>query len=194
MNQHILTDIYTHTCIGRNLPVVRGLAVKITAWQDLEMLVMLVTLSVPIPQLKDKEVKKMIDFHDYDENQAIREAAELAAFKASKIEPPPIEFTLKYQLTDCEIGIFGTNNTVNNKQFKLGRDSEIEHPATFVWNMLSRLHIIFKVNFDKNYNTMKLIVIFNDDIFKCIDRKPEFPNILSQRRLSPYPTSSSCSI
>jgi hypothetical protein len=62
-----------------------------------------------------------------------------------KVEPAPIEFTLKYQLTDSEIGIFGTNNTVDNKRFKLGRDSEIEHPATYVWNMLSRLHITFRV-------------------------------------------------
>jgi hypothetical protein len=124
--------------------------VKITAWQDLEMLVILVTLSIPVSDLIDREVKKLIDFHDYNEFQAMKEAKELAALKATKVEPPPIEFTLKYQLTDSEIGIFGTNNTVDNKSYKLGRDSEIEHPATFVWNMLSRLHIVFKVIINLN--------------------------------------------
>jgi hypothetical protein len=52
---------------SRNLPALRGMEVKISAHQDLDLLIITVTLLIPQPVLEDKQVKKLIDYHVYDE-------------------------------------------------------------------------------------------------------------------------------
>jgi len=113
-----------------------------------------VTLSIPIPEATDVAAAavggqdKLIDFAQFDEVRWREEEEDLrqAKMKGSVDKPrmPPAQLTMKYQLTDSELLIFGTSDKVDGKTVRLGGDSTVEHPATFAWNILSRLHVVFK--------------------------------------------------
>ena len=112
------------------------------------------TLSIPIPEATDVAAAagggqdKLIDFAQFDEVRWREEEEDLrqAKMKGSVDKPrmPPAQLTMKYQLTDSELLIFGTSDKVDGKTVRLGGDSTVEHPATFAWNILSRLHVVFK--------------------------------------------------
>ena len=137
---------------NRNLPLIKDMEVKIVAWQEMDMLNLQVTLSIPQPPLGSLNLPndKIIDFKEFNE-EAWREEEDkrralLSSHKTNAaIVLPPIEITMNFKLTDAELSIFGAVDKVDNKAIKLGRDTTLEHPATFVWNIMSRLHVHFKV-------------------------------------------------
>ena len=117
---------------SRNLPVIRGMEVKIVAFQELEMLVFQVTLSIPQPDVEVLAVAaaggegKLIDFASFNEVQWKEEEEEIRKMKNTSVQErpkmPPIQLTMKYQLTDSELLVFGTTEKVI-KQIMLPSDS-----------------------------------------------------------------------
>ena len=110
---------------SRNLPVIRGMEVKVVAFQELEMLVFQVTLSIPQPDVEVLAVAaaggegKLIDFASFNEVQWKEEEEEIRKMKSTSVQErpkmPPIQLTMKYQLTDSELLVFGTTEKVDNK-------------------------------------------------------------------------------
>ena len=62
---------------------------------------------------------KLIDFASFNELQWKEEEEEIRKLKNSSVQErpklPPIQLTMKYQLTDSELLVFGTTERVSNK-------------------------------------------------------------------------------
>jgi hypothetical protein len=138
---------------SRNLPNIVGMDMAIRAWQDLEMLVVCVSLTLPLPHrfnlLKRKKQREghkasnLIDMADFSDGED-----ELTDAQVGQVEPVVIELT--YRLTSAELSIFGSAEMIEQKKITLSQntklDSDQEHPETFIWNVFSRLRVVFKVN------------------------------------------------
>ena len=161
--------------IGRNVPCLRSTTVEISSHQDLRMLVFGIKLTVPPPLPHETEVKGLLNYTDCDEEQeqehqeeahqhqhqhtltpSSESESESESEHAWTLDPPHTEIPLTYQLTDSELYIFGSTNTSTSisengnanlyGRVKMSRNSETEQSATFFWNVLSRLHVLFKVS------------------------------------------------
>jgi hypothetical protein len=137
---------------SRNVPNIMGMDMSIHAWQDLEMLVIRVSLTLPLPHrfnlLKRKKMQEgkksdnLVDMADFSDNEE-----ELTDAQIGQVEPAVID--LMYRLTSAELSIFGSAEMIEQKKITLSEnmklDSEQAHPETFIWNVFSRLRIVFKV-------------------------------------------------
>lgn len=149
---------------SRNVPNIAGMEAYLNAWQDLEMLIINITLILPLPHrfnlLKRKEKNKskaledinedLMDLENYSDYDEMDER-QLGIVK-------PIEITLSYRLTSSELSIFGSSELLENKKITLSQtinekqSSDIQklekqHPETFIWNVLNRLRVHFKVKY-----------------------------------------------
>lgn len=137
---------------SRNVPNISGMEMIIHAWQDLEILVIKVSLTLPLPHrfnlLKRKKrqaAKKgdnLLDMADYSDDE------EMTDEQFGQVEPVTIE--LMYRLTSAELSIFGSAEMIEQKKITLSQnvkiDAEQQHPETFIWNVFSRLKVFFKVS------------------------------------------------
>jgi hypothetical protein len=138
---------------SRNVPNILGMDMSIHAWQDLEMLVTKVTLTLPLPHrfqlLRRKKLQaahrseNLVEMGDYSDNED-----DLNDAQYGQVEPVTIE--LVYRLTSAELSIFGSAEMIEQKKITLSQnmklDAEQAHPETFIWNVFSRLKIHFKVD------------------------------------------------
>jgi hypothetical protein len=128
----------------RNIPVIAGMRVKLRSWQDLELLHISVTIFIPHPRLRkdtSSSEAKLIDYSQLEDG--VEDIEEYFDKKALK----PIEITVSFQLSSFELSVFGCTEPIEDKHVSLSGTSSAEHPATFMWNVISRLHLIFKVCF-----------------------------------------------
>jgi hypothetical protein len=139
---------------SRNTPSIIGMEVAISAWQDLEMLVVKVTLTLPLPhrfnlmkRKKAQEANKaddLMNMNDYSDDDDEVTDAQLGQVN-------PVEIELSYRLTSSELSVFGSAEMMEHKKITLSQNSntnsEQEHPETFIWNVFSRLKVLFKVMF-----------------------------------------------
>ena len=139
---------------ARNVPNISGMEVHIQAWQDLELLEISVTLILPLPHrfnlLKRKQrqsMKKSSDLIDLNEFSDHDEEDDLTDAQIGQVEP--IQIKLNYRLTSSELSIFGNSEVIESKKITLSQNSNVnmeqQHPETFIWNVLSRLHVKFQV-------------------------------------------------
>lgn len=147
---------------SRNIPNIAGMEVVLTAVQELEMLVINVKIVLPLPDqfraLKRKDkVKKLeqldglMNMADYSEDES---DAPVRHVNASE----PVAIDLSYRLTSSELSIFGSSELVDGKKLTLSQSdgatanatagNEKHHPETFIWNVLNRLKVSFKVYYN----------------------------------------------
>ena len=137
---------------SRNIPNITGMEMTMHAWQDLEMLMVRVVLTLPLPhrfhllRKKNKQAGKkssdLMDMNDFSDGDD-----DLTDSQFGQVEPVAIELT--YRLTSAELSIFGSAEMIEQKKITLSQnmklDSEQQHPETFIWNVFSRLKVFFKV-------------------------------------------------
>ena len=137
---------------SRNVPSIAGMDVKLEAVQDLEMLVVHATLTLPLPhkfaqlRRKEKQKAKGADFDGLDD-MAEYDSDEEEDPTMGLVEPAKIELSLR--LTSAELAIFGAAEMIDQKKITLSEHAkkvDEEHPETFIWNVLSRMRVKFKVN------------------------------------------------
>ena len=159
---------------SRNIPIISGMEVVLTAMQELEMLVINVKIVLPLPDhfraLKRKDkVKKLeqldglMNMADYSEDES-----DVPVRHVSASEPMAIE--LSYRLTSSELSIFGSSELVDGKKLTLSQSDgtttnvtagdEKHHPETFIWNVLNRLKVSFKVYYMLFYYCLLMIMLF----------------------------------
>jgi hypothetical protein len=142
---------------SRNVPKITGIEVSLTAKQDLE--VMFVTMIVTLPNrrafkklLNEKEAPavtkrgggggegSLIDLDNYSDDDD--DDDDHYANQRTSIE-------LSYRLTRAELLTFGSTEPIENKKVSMSKNtsasSDENHPEELLWNVLSRLKIIFKV-------------------------------------------------
>lgn len=127
---------------SRNVPAIAGATAKIRAIQDLEMLRFGVSLIIPtrkafreiIPSTNKNELADLAEQSDDEDDE--------------EEDSKPVEIHLEYRLTSAELLVFGSCDTSEKmKSVALGSvKSDEKHPEAFIWNILSRLKIVFKVN------------------------------------------------
>lgn len=128
----------------RNVPVIAGMTIKLRAVQDLELLRFQCTISIPHPRLRkdiSSSANRLIDFSKVDEDEEAPEEF----FNVANAKP--IEVVTTFQLTANELVIFGAAESIEERHISLSNATTTnDHPSTFVWNILSRLHLDFKVH------------------------------------------------
>lgn len=145
---------------SRNIPNIAGMEVILTAVQELEMLVINVKIVLPLPdqfralKKKDKARKLersdgLLDMAGYSDD----DESEVPGRHVNATEPVVVE--LSYRLTSSELSIFGSSELVDGKKLTLSQSDgaaanttagdEKHHPETFIWNVLNRLKLSFKV-------------------------------------------------
>jgi hypothetical protein len=156
---------------SRNVPNIKGMKLKLTAFQDIEMLRIEIVLTIPHPLSKKKrkatrksKKETLIDYSQYEddsdgdydsedetpEETALREEEEKnkrANIKETIYEPFVIRLT--YRLTQSELSIFGTADLMGTQKIALpskGKGMEYNNPASYMWNIMARLFIKFKGN------------------------------------------------
>jgi hypothetical protein len=77
---------------------------------------------------------------------------------------------LSYRLTSSELSIFGSRELVDGKKLTLSQSDatttnvtagdEKHHPETFIWNVLNRLKVSFKVYYMLFYYCSLMIILF----------------------------------
>jgi hypothetical protein len=127
---------------SRNVPNLTGMKIKFLAFQDLSLLKIIITLTIPHARLRrDKTGKSrhLIDFSQVDEGEEDLEEY----YDEKKLKPTIIR--LQYVLTADELAIFGHAELYEDRHVILSHAVAGDHPSTFVWNILSRLYVKFKV-------------------------------------------------
>lgn len=156
---------------SRNVPNIKGMKLKLTAYQDIEMLRIEIVLTIPHPLSKKKRKatrkskrETLIDYSQYEddsdcdydsedetpEETLLREEEERKK-KANikEIVYDPFIIHLSYRLTQSELAIFGTADLMGTQKIALpskGKGMEYNNPASYMWNIMARLFIKFKGN------------------------------------------------
>jgi hypothetical protein len=133
---------------SRNVPTIAGMAVTVSAFQDLEMLVIVVRVSFPSGGDKRSSGRgrsgvDSAELTDDEEDEGNGEGAE------GDVAPP---FEMTYRLTSPEIAVFGATEMLELQQQQKkvsistnSRRADEKHPETFMWNVFSRLKVDFQV-------------------------------------------------
>jgi len=146
--------------------------VVLKAWQDLEMLVFEVKIRLPTAAqhvlLKDKASRKL---KSDDKNKGTRASIASNARRSRRrsiVEEEEnkdadnesssdsddmeaesrgsVELEFQYTLTSSELSVFGTNELIMQKKVGLQNSGDMQgHPESFLWNILNRFQILFKV-------------------------------------------------
>ena len=136
---------------SRNVPNISGMDLTLHAWQDLDMIVFSVRIILP----NAKEYNKM-KLDAQNEN----ELADLESYSdGEENDNGPVEMEFEYRLTSAELSIFGSAEVVDNKKVALvntGKDQN--HPEYFIYNILIRLKLKFKVYFCNVNNLFSVCV------------------------------------
>jgi len=136
---------------SRNVPNITGMEMALFAWQDLEMLMMRIVLTLPLPHrfnlLRKKNARAgkkndLMDMNEYSDGDD-----DLTDSQFGQVEP--VTIVLNYRLTSAELSIFGSAEIIEQKKITLSENlnlnAEQQHPETFIWNVFSRMKVCFKV-------------------------------------------------
>ncbi len=133
---------------SRNVPKIVGLEVGLNAFQDLEVMVIDVSLTLPgkraFKKMKQEAESKatsggLMNMDNYSDDD---DDPDVDGEKETK-------FILHYRLTRAELLTFGSCAPIDNKKISMSKNTapnkQESHPEDMIWNILSRLKIAFKV-------------------------------------------------
>jgi hypothetical protein len=124
---------------SRNVPYIPAMKTSITAYQEMDMLVIQVELSIPHVKIRVARSTELIDYNTYEGDKY----DDLDDLDLKTLKPTIIK--MSYRLTSDEMMVFGETDVVDAPKVTLHSSTEEEHPATFMWNVLSRLKVELKV-------------------------------------------------
>ena len=130
---------------SRNVPNIFGADCVVEAIQELELLCFQISLVLP------RHRPKVEGEHSYDEefgDDDDDETSETASI-GSRLQGhhSSITIPLSYRLTGYELLVFGGSDMIDEKKVSVATRSKNLHPSEFMWHILSRLQISFKVNY-----------------------------------------------
>lgn len=124
----------------RNVPNIPDMQVSLTATQDLDMVRFEATLTFPPPRQRQKKKEEaatgksgLVDFARLNAEEEHGEDDHL-----------PVVLAFTFRLTCSELLIFGTAEPIEGVKMSMNKLSSGEnHPSAFMWNVLSRMHLVF---------------------------------------------------
>lgn len=132
---------------SRNVPNIAGMEITLTAWQDMDLIRLCISMIMPHPDVFRHAMKKkkkggddLMDLDNFEEEDD-------ADAEDEYVDPDePVAVNLYFSLTGAELQIFGATEGFDQKKVQLSnsRKKNLAHPETFIWNVLSRLSIVFK--------------------------------------------------
>eukprot|EP01038_Epipyxis_sp_PR26KG_P005939 gene5939-8187_t len=148
---------------SRNVSSIQGMQIIIKAWQELEMLHIVVKLILPPPEYDDPDnlyISKGSSVKSGKSAKGEKGGGVLAASKSQdnqlkasneedddsvKEEKKTVELMLSYKLTGAELMVFGSCDVPEKKKVALLNSKPNDnHPESFIWNIFNRLQIFFK--------------------------------------------------
>jgi len=146
----------------RNAPSIQGMTISLSAIQDLQLLSFTVTLTIPHPRVRRangigvkggtmEDEHGMINFDAFNEMAALDD--QLPDMHLPLEKCPDIVISMNYQLTAADLAIFGAIESLDeHRTVNLSGNTKDKHPNVFVWNILSRMKILFKGSLDDPYS------------------------------------------
>eukprot|EP01041_Mallomonas_annulata_P001768 gene1768-3428_t len=159
---------------SRNIPNIIGSTCHIDAHQESEFLLFDIAISFPRcpPRTRKRADTDDIPIDEYGDN--IKNNTSSAAANSDKDETASeddeyddyyksnsknnlndlITINLSYKLSNIELLIFGSAGMIDEPRISLTTGGRGRHPAGFMWNILTRLQIIFKGSKANPYSKM----------------------------------------
>jgi hypothetical protein len=141
---------------ARNIPKILGLETTLFAHQDLEVMIVEITIVVP-SKMTHKKLSEDADI-DPQAKGLHRGPMNLDDYSDdddyTHDDGNTTEIKLNFRLTRAELLIFGHNELIENKKIGMSKapntkgTGEESHPEGLLWNILNRLKVSFKVSID----------------------------------------------
>jgi hypothetical protein len=148
---------------SRNVPKIVGLEVTLNAYQDLEVMVIDISISLPgrraFKKMKLELESKahsggLLNMENYSEDEEDYHHPH-GEGDGEEDGEHHTRVALHYRLTRAELLAFGSCAPMDQKKVSMSKNvasnSQETHPEDMVWNILSRLKVVFKVGFFSLY-------------------------------------------
>ena len=150
---------------ARRFPRVEQASCTLSAMQEMEMLDMTATITMPdeVTRIKEKAKNEPIDFAKlpegldpeefFEDELALTSPSGKKKRKEDMEERIPIVLKLSTRLTGFELGIFGVTRILDDHKVALNsNNAAAPNPSDFMWNVINRMILSFKGDPNEPYH------------------------------------------